>query len=60
MEVHDELADLKRSRKVAQCDGVGREAGELLDQTDQGLEVFLDGDVEGVFKLEVDGDCRMC
>ena len=60
MQLIDELADLKWSRKVTKSDAVGSKAAELLDETDEGLEVLFDGDVEGVLELEVDWDCVAC
>ena len=53
MQVINELADLERSCEVAESDRVSGEAAELFDEGDEGLEVLFDGDVEGVFELEV-------
>ena len=51
------LADLEWSCEVTESDTVRCEAAELFDQRDEGLKVLLDGDVVGVFELEVDWDC---
>ena len=56
MDILDELADLQRTLVVAQGDGVDGESCQLLDERDQRLEILLDGDMEGVLILEVDGD----
>lgn len=55
-QVLDELADSKRACEVAQRDRVGRKTRELLDQADEGVQVLLNGDMEGVLDLEVYGD----
>ena len=60
MQVINELADLERSCEVAESDGVGGEAAELFDKGDEGLEVLFDGDMEGIFELEVYWDCFAC
>ncbi len=55
-DVLDKGGDAEREIWVAECDGVGGQAAEFLGEIDEGEEVFLDGDVEGVAVLEVDGD----
>lgn len=55
-DVADETCDADGQRRVAEGDGVGREAGEFLCQVDEGEEVLFDRDVEAVLVLEIDGD----
>jgi hypothetical protein len=54
-QVLDEGADDERQLEVAQRDGVGRQARELLRQVGEGEEVLLEREVEGVAVLEVGG-----
>jgi len=56
MQVLDKLADLDRTVIVAESDRIDSQAGELIDQGDQGLQVFFDADVEGVAVLDVYGN----
>lgn len=48
------MADLERSLVVTQSNRVDGKAGKLIDQGNEGLEVFFDADVESVTVLEVD------
>ena len=59
MDVLDEVADLNRKLVVSQGDRVDGQPGKLVSQAGDGKEVLLDGDVEGILVLEVDGDCRI-
>jgi len=56
MKVFDELAYEEGYAIIAECNGVARKAGQLVNEGDQGLEVFFDREVEGVAVFEVDGD----
>lgn len=49
--------DLEGEVEVLEGDGVGGEAGELVGELGEGGEVLLEGDVEGVGVLEVNGNC---
>lgn len=55
-DVLDKSGDADGEVRVAEGDGVGGETAEFLGQIDEGEEVLLDGEVEGVAVLEVDGD----
>lgn len=57
-EVLDKGADGQGQVKVAEGDGVGGQARQVLRQVDDGQEVLFYGDVEGITVLEVCGDCR--
>lgn len=57
-QVLDEGADDERQLEVAERDGVGGEAGQLLGQLGEGEEVLLEGEVEGVAVLEVGRDAE--
>lgn len=48
MHMLDELCDGDRACIIACSDAVAGQAGQLVDEGDEGLEVFLDGEVEGV------------
>lgn len=52
--------DLEGEVEVLEGDRVGGEAGELVGELGEGGEVLLEGDVEGVSVLEVNGDCLAC
>lgn len=54
--VPNKAGDAHGQLVVAQGDGVSGQTAELLGDVGQGEEVLLDGDVEGIFVLEVDGD----
>jgi hypothetical protein len=58
VDVLDELGDLQRAGVVAQCDCVGSQAGEFFDRVRQCEEVVFNGDVEGIFVFDIDGDCE--
>lgn len=55
-DVLDEVGDEYRKVRVAEGDGVGGEAGELLGEVDEGEKILFYGKVEGVAGLEVDGN----
>jgi len=55
VEVLDEGADPHRQLRVAEGHRVHSQAAELVDVGDEGQQVVLDGDVEGVAVFEVDG-----
>ena len=55
-DVLDEGGDAQGEIWVAQRDCVGGQAAEFLGEIDEGEEVFLNGDVEGIAVLEVDGN----
>jgi hypothetical protein len=44
---------------VSQGDRIDGKSGKFFDEGDQGLEVLLDGDMEGISVFEVYGDCDL-
>lgn len=56
MKILDELTDLKGPLVVSQCHRVDGQPSQLLNKRDEGLEVFLDRDMEGVSVFQIDGD----
>ena len=59
MQVLDKGADLHGHGSVAQRHRVDSQPAEVVNNVDQAEQVLLDGDVEGVTVLEVDGDYRV-
>lgn len=57
-QVLEEGAHGEGQGEIAEGDGVGGEAAELLGEVGEGEEVLLNGDVEGVAVLEVDGHAK--
>lgn len=57
--VFDELADLQRPLIVAQGDRVDGQSCKLFNKRYEGLEILLNGDVEGVLVLEINRNCAV-